>query len=1132
MVFMAGQRASGLDGRLTDLGVTPLALQQEILAFVTSLSVLGAVIALGKWSKAAGHRAPTGKGGAAGARPVEVPDLPPLDRFREGIAYIDAAGHLALGNTKLFELLGREPGELLGITGLEWVPDDVRPAIAALMKEQPHGALGQHEAMLRRPDGTAVEVLLSANPIRGADGSCSGWLATFTELNELQRIHGLLRASGETFQTLANTLGAMVWEIDPDRHICTFVNPLAKRLLGYPLERWQTERGFWVGILHPRDRRWILRRCAAAVREQKGHTIEFRVIAADGREVWLRTYLSVVGEKGRVSKLRAVAVETTDRQLAERVAALARSRDFLPAFGGVGLYGLNKEGKLTLVNPRGAAILGLSRSELFGQDFPNLWQVYRASGRPWEAETCHAPGILCRGRSTVVDKVVCNNGSPISVELSADPILEGEDLLGWVVTLLAHSDSLHVEQKRDSASTLLRAAAQVSAELYSWTDPSIGARSVLRTLGSVTGASHCYWFERQIADHGRRVLVSRAGWVAAGITPQLDPLPVLSLAENALPRFAETLLRGEPLAVTVSQLELEQRAVLEATGARSLLMIPLAAEGEVVHVLGFVDCWQERPWTESQVELLRASGYALMLALDRHRLARQRDELLAVVEQAHDAVVVADLAGEIVYSNPAFLRLAGFLPRHLRDLDGLLVFEGDESARKTAWTSRVAAGEVWRGTARVQPPGSGGLELEAFAFPLRTAAGEVKKTCLLLVDVSSRLHLQRQLQRAQKFEAIGQFAAGIAHDFNNLVMVTSGTTELAQQRLGVDHPAQEELGTIRTAAGRVTDLSRALLTFVRCQAQQRQTVDLSSVVGGMLPLLRRLLPETVSLCYYPSSEPVFVWADPSQLEQVVLNLCGNARDAMPGGGQLTIVTGRSTLTDTDAATRPGTKPGEHCWLIVKDSGSGMDEGVQAHLFEPGFSTKGPDRGTGLGLSTVYGIVKQHEGFIEVTSRPGQGSAFQVYFPAAAQTASAPQEEAEFLSTSGGNEHLLLVEDNDELRSLLARVLADQGYRVSQARHGGEALAILQTHADIALVVTDVVMPVMGGVELFRQVNSRYPHLAFLFSSGYSAADAGLGELPQGPRLAHMTKPYSTWALLRRIRELLDSPPSTLPCHPA
>jgi len=373
-------------------------------------------------------------------------------------------------------------------------------------------------------------------------------------------------------------------------------------------------------------------------------------------------------------------------------------------------------------------------------------------------------------------------------------------------------------------------------------------------------------------------------------------------------------------------------------------------------------------------------------------------------------------------------------------------------------------------------------------------------------------------------EALGKLASGIAHDFNNLVMVVSGTTELAQRRLPVRHPLQEELGTIQTTARRATELTRGLLAFARRQVLEREVVDANALVGGMLPMLRRLLPESISLTFDPDIEAGASQVDAGQVEQVLMNLCVNARDAMPEGGILAIRTGSEVIDAAYQARHPWAVPGPYCWFSVQDTGEGMDEATQARIFEPFFTTKVQGKGTGLGLATVYGIVKQHGGMIDLKSQPGEGSLFTVFLPRATRIA-LPGRAREVVATSAltGTERLLLVEDNDDLRSLLARMLAEQGYRVVQASDGAKAMSLLEGHAtDFQLVITDVVMPEMGGIELFSRLHRRNPRLRFIFSTGY-AAEEGPEGLPRGPHVAFLTKPYSIATLLAKIRELLDDP---------
>ena len=395
---------------------------------------------------------------------------------------------------------------------------------------------------------------------------------------------------------------------------------------------------------------------------------------------------------------------------------------------------------------------------------------------------------------------------------------------------------------------------------------------------------------------------------------------------------------------------------------------------------------------------------------------------------------------------------------------------------------------------------------------------------LFAEDVTERRALEQQLRHSQKMEAVGRLAGGIAHDFNNLLMVISGYCEFLLERVGTNPALRGPAQEIANASQRATGLTRQLLAFSRKQMLAPKVIDLNTVVTENLRMLERVIGEDIDLVMVPGEELGSVKADPGQVEQVIMNLAVNARDAMPQGGKLTIETANISLDEEYARFHESVKPGDYVMLAISDTGAGMDAETQNHIFEPFFTTKGL-KGTGLGLSTVYGIVKQSEGYIWVYSEPGKGTTFKVYLPrvnyigepVSVQPAAAPPK-AEY-----GHETVLLVEDEAKLRGLARQSLEGQGYTVIEAGDGIEAMQQAQGHrGPIHLLLTDVIMPGMNGRELAGQLAPRRPEMRVLYMSGYTENAIGHnGMLDEGINL--LQKPFTLAAMKAKVREVLDTP---------
>jgi PAS domain S-box-containing protein len=397
---------------------------------------------------------------------------------------------------------------------------------------------------------------------------------------------------------------------------------------------------------------------------------------------------------------------------------------------------------------------------------------------------------------------------------------------------------------------------------------------------------------------------------------------------------------------------------------------------------------------------------------------------------------------------------------------------------------------------------------------------------IFMEDITERRALEQQLRQAQKMEAIGRLAGGIAHDFNNLLMVISGYSEFLLERLGPDPSLRGPAQEIANAAQRATSLTRQLLAFSRKQMLAPKVLDLNEVVTENLKMLTRMIGEDIDLVMVPTPTIGAVRADPGQIDQVIMNLAVNARDAMPEGGKLTIETANVFLDENFARTHAPLEAGDYVMLAISDTGLGMDGETQLRIFEPFFTTKGA-KGTGLGLSTVYGIVKQSGGYIFVDSAPQRGTVFRTYFPRVdgKEDAVAAQESVGFPRPDRGQETILLVEDETNLRRLARQYLETQGYKILEAEDGGAALQIIEGHKGaIDLLLTDVVMPGMNGRELALAITVQRPAIRVLYMSGYTENAIGHnGTLYAGINL--LQKPFSLPALKDKVREVLDSEPS-------
>ncbi len=407
---------------------------------------------------------------------------------------------------------------------------------------------------------------------------------------------------------------------------------------------------------------------------------------------------------------------------------------------------------------------------------------------------------------------------------------------------------------------------------------------------------------------------------------------------------------------------------------------------------------------------------------------------------------------------------------------------------------------------------------------LRDIHGRVIGLIGLGEDITRRKHLEDELRQSQKMEAIGRLTGGVAHDFNNLLTAIVGYSELLTLELPEGQASRRHVDEIMRAAERAASLTRQLLAFSRKQVLSPQVLDLNAIVTNMDKILRRLIGEDVELVTSTAPKLGCIKADASQVEQVVMNLAVNARDAMPKGGTLSIRTESVQLDAAYARDHWDVVPGRYTMLAVTDTGSGMDEKVLSHIFEPFFTTKEVGKGTGLGLSTVYGIVRQCEGTIDVSSKPGHGTTFKIYFPEVADALPVAESVQQTLFATSGTETVLVVEDEERVRDLVCVILRSGGYKVLEAMHGKQALEVATASKEtIHLMVTDMVMPGMNGVELAKEIAKQRKDIRVLYMSGYLGDDFSVHDSSLNQSVNLLQKPFTPEILKRRVREILDSP---------
>jgi len=761
------------------------------------------------------------------------------------------------------------------------------------------------------------------------------------------------------------------------------------------------------------------------------------------------------------------------------------------------------------VNQEFQQMFGYSAAETLGRSIDDLiFPPDRCAEAQWIAQ------CLQRGeRLTLETQRRCKDGTLLDVSVSSAPlIIDGETAAFYAV----YRDIS--ERKRAEA---------LSSALYRIAEKASAAQDLQQFFAAIHG----------IVDE----LMCARNFSIAILDPEsqllsfpyfVDQQESAPAPAKLTPGLTEYVLRtGEPLLCTPQLAQqMQQRGEIELAGPAPLhwLGVPLKVNHHIFGALVLKSYSKNTHFRERDKDVLTLVSQQLAAAIDRKRneQALRRSEVLyrSLVQTAVYGIYRSSLEGQFLDVNPALIGMLGYnsaLEVLALDPQKDVFVDPGEYARlvdEFRRTGRMDGFEVrWKRKDSVTIT----VRISGRAVAGGDAPADVLEA--IAEDITERRVLEDQFRQAQKMEAVGRLAGGIAHDFNNLLMVISGYTEVLLDHLSPGHPLHGKAEAIQQASDRATTLTRQLLAFSRKQLLELKVIDVNAIVQDMERLLRPLIGEDIELTTSLSPAVGCTRADAGQLEQVIMNLVVNAKDAMPNGGKICIRTASVTLDDSYRPENTFIKNGPYVMISVSDNGQGMDRETQARIFEPFFTTKEKGKGTGLGLSTVYGIIKQSGGYVFVQSEQGRGTVFTIYFPRIDEPSDAPGATPVSLSAAGGSETVLLVEDEDSVRQLVRETLDSRGYRVLEAANGDAALALAASHPDtIHLVITDVVMPGLSGHELVQQLQPTRPTIKVLYLSGY-AQDAFAAPAAAEAQKTFLQKPFTLQSLARKVREILGPP---------
>ncbi len=770
-----------------------------------------------------------------------------------------------------------------------------------------------------------------------------------------------------------------------------------------------------------------------------------------------------------------------------------------------GLAIADMEHRVLWANQTFARMFGYKAAEVVGQQLENLVvPSNRIAESRWVTES------LAKGeRITLETKRNKKNGSLLDVTVSCAPLFLDGNVVGFYAGYHDISDRRRVEA--------------LSSALYRVAEKSSSAHDLQQFFAAVHGIvdelMHAQNFYIALYDPATELLTFPY------FADEQDSAPGPKKLGRGLTDY---LIRtGEPLLATPEVLQaMEDRGEVARNGSRSLdwMGVPLKVNNHTFGALVVQTYSQNIRYGERDKEILTFVARQLASAVEIKRseqaLRRSEARYRSLVQSSVYGIYRSSLEGRFLDVNPAIVTMLGYESAEqvlLLDPERDVFEQADEHARlndEFRRTGRLDGVEVkWK-----RKDGSV-ITVRISGRAVSSADEPADVLEAIAEDVTDRRVLEDQFRQAQKMEAVGRLAGGVAHDFNNLLMVISGYAEVILNQVESTSSLYEKGKAIQLAADRATTLTRQLLAFSRKQLLELKVVDVNAIVQDMERLLSPLIGENIELVTLLCVQAAHTRADAGQLEQVIMNLVVNAKDAMPDGGKLTIRTEQVTVDEHHRRGQHFIRPGHYVTLSVSDTGMGMDRETQSRIFEPFFTTKEKGKGTGLGLSTVYGIVKQSGGYVMVQSEAGRGSTFQIYLPLV-DGVSEPKSVSAPDPTHGGSETILLVEDEESVRQLVRDTLSAKGYQVIDAENGEAGLATAGGHSGkIDLVITDVVMPGMGGREMVKQLVETRPRMKVLYLSGYTEdAIMSDGSIEQGT--AFLQKPFTLQSLSRKVREIL------------
>lgn len=1046
-----------------------------------------------------------------------------LDKLPVPIFYKDCEGYYRWVNTAFEKFFGTSRDNLLGKTAMDISP----PELARIYLRQDQelvrtGGVQLYESQVENTDGIVKDVIFHKTVLTGKKNNPTGLVGVIFEITEQKNIQRELYQQRQIFHSLAENIPDLVIGYDPQCRR-NYVNPAFLDLTKLPAEHYlgSNNAEIWYSDISFDEYKMHIKSVFAT-----GESDNFVLNWSPPQSLPILFSVTLVPEKdasGTVSNVFAIGHDITDIKIAEL--RLNSLMEHWP--GEIAIY--DRDCRRTYINSLLAKTLAVkagSEHKLLGesptQTFPNLSQMADYENKLLE--------VIARGKPLIYEMLW-----PLAPGINqhrAVHILPEYDPSGRISGLFTIARDI-TEQKK--------AEAERSANLH-----------FLGNLDRINRTIQQSQHLDQVMDDVLDVTLEIFGCDRSFLLFPLDPeAPTWEAPiERTVPEYPgvhqakRTIVLDEVLQQRMQQLLATEAPlsfgpappIFDPDGTISIvpplsdLMIAIYPKIGPPWLFGIQQCSHSRSWSPVERRLFKEVSKricdALTFSLAYRDLKKSERFLDNIFDHVPSMLFLKDAKNlRFVRMNKVGEQLTGYKEEELVGKNDYDFFSKKEADFFTA-----ADRQVLRDKKLMVIPEETLISRDQRRHIMQTKkiaitdeSGEAQFLLGLSEDITERKNLEGQLYQSQKMEAIGQLAGGVAHDFNNMLGVILGRTEMLMDRVPTEEKLFRSLQEIKKAALRSAELTRQLLAFARKQDIEPKILDLNATVEGILSMLRRLIGEDIALAWHPSANLWPIKIDPSQLDQILANLCVNARDAIAGIGKITIETHQASFDESYQQSHPETVPGDYIMLSVSDDGCGMDAALIDKIFEPFFTTKAADKGTGLGLATVYGIVKQNNGFINVDSEPGLGTTFKIYLPRITEEADLNDPAEKDPPFPRGTETILLVEDDEAILETERRMLELFGYQVLATCTPAEAVHLAETHAEtITLLITDVIMPEMNGRELAEKLTARYPNLKYMFMSGYTGDVIANHGIIEGD-INFIQKPFSLRGLAVKVRAAIDGP---------